>query len=117
MAQHLGEFEQLILFALVELGDEAYGVSVRREIEARTGKQVSSGAVYTALERLESRGMVRSAVGEPTPTRGGRRKKFYFIEPAGAEALSTSYRRIMRMAKGIVPKLASLTGQRFSADG
>ncbi len=108
MGNHLGEFEQLILFALVSLGDQAYGVTIRQEIEARAGRPVSVGAVYTALDRLESRGYVRSRVGDPTPQRGGRRKKYYEIEPEGAVTLSRSYTTLSRMADGLVAKLDSL---------
>ena len=108
MGHHLGEFEQLILFALVSLGDQGYGVSIRQEIEARAGRAVSVGAVYTALDRLESRGYVRSWVGDPTPQRGGRRKKYYEIEPAGAATLSRSYTTLNRMAEGLTAKLDSL---------
>ena len=105
MGDSIGEFEQLILLALLRLGDDAYGVTVRREIESRTGRIISSGAVYTALERLEARGYVSSELGEPTPQRGGRRKKFYHLEPAGARALSRSYESLRRMARGLEPKL------------
>jgi len=73
MSRALGEFEQLILFALLELGDDAYGASIGRAIEERTGREVSPGAVYTALDRLGSRGLVSSEVGEPTAERGRRR--------------------------------------------
>jgi DNA-binding PadR family transcriptional regulator len=105
MAIRLGEFEQLLLFALLRLGDNAYGVTVRREIEQRTGRSVSSGAVYTSLERLESRGLVSSVVGEPTPRRGGKRKKYYKIRSEGARALAQSYGALREMAKGLSPKL------------
>lgn len=106
MPQRLGEFEQLLLLALVRLGDEAYGVTIRREIEQRTGRRnVSAGAVYTALERLEARGLVRSTWGEPTAERGGKRKKFYRIEPLGMKALSRSYTALQQMARGLAPKL------------
>ncbi|MCZ6918103.1 MAG: helix-turn-helix transcriptional regulator, partial [Gemmatimonadetes bacterium] len=87
MVQTLGEFEQLILLALVRLGEDAYGVSMRREIEHRTGRAISAGAIYTALERLGRRGFVTSRLGDPTPQRRGRPKKFYRLEPAGADAL------------------------------
>jgi len=105
MARSLGEFEQLLLFALVRLGDDAYGVTVRREIAARTGRSVSAGAVYTSLERLEARGLVRSAWGEPTAERGGKRKKFYRIEPRGLRVLGRSYAALQQMARGLAPKL------------
>ena len=105
MAEFLGEFEQLILFAVLHLGGDAYGVTVREEIERRTGRAVSSGAVYTALERLESRGFVASRFGEPTPERGGRRKRHYRVEAAGVRALSRAYDAVRRMARGVTPKL------------
>ena len=112
MTTRLGEFEQLLLFALVRLGDDAYGVTIRREIEARTGRSVSSGAIYTAMERLEARGYVSSTIGDPTPRRGGKRKKHYRIERTGAEALSRSYEALHEMAKGLRPKLTNLTSQK-----
>ncbi|HZS46967.1 MAG TPA: helix-turn-helix transcriptional regulator [Blastocatellia bacterium] len=108
MSESLGEFEQLILFALLRLGDNAYGVTIRQEIENRTGRNISSGAVYTALDRMEGRGYVSSIMGEPTPERGGRRKKFYRLEAAGSRALSRSYDALQRMAKGLAPKLGNL---------
>ena len=106
----LGEFEQLILMALVRLRENAYGVSMRKEIEERTGRSISAGAIYTALDRLESRGFVSSRLGDPTPTpqRRGRPRKFYQLEPPGAEALHRSYSALSQMAKGIGPKLADL---------
>ena len=106
MDTRLGEFEQLLLFALLRLGDDAYGVTLRREIETRTSRVVSAGAVYTAMERLEARGFVSSAIGEPTPQRGGKRKKHYRLQQAGARALTRSYDSLHEMAKGVLPKLA-----------
>lgn len=105
MRQSLGEFEQLLLLALLRLGNDAHGVALRREIEKRTGRDVSAGAVYTALERLEARGLVRSSWGEPTAERGGKRKKLYRIEPLGTTALSRSYTALQQMARGLAPKL------------
>ena len=74
--RHLGEFEQLLLFALLRLDGDAYGVTIRQSIESRTRRSVPLGQVYTVLQRLESRGLVSSRVGDPTPERGGRRKRF-----------------------------------------
>ena len=108
MSQALGEFEQLILLALVRLGPEAYGVSMRREIEARTGRSISAGAIYTALERLESRGFVTSRLGEPTPQRRGRPKKFYQLERGGAAALQRSYSALKQMTEGLGKRLDAL---------
>jgi DNA-binding PadR family transcriptional regulator len=113
MGRALGEFEQLILFALVELDDEAYGASIGRAIERRTGKQVSAGAIYTALDRLAARRLVTSHVGEPTPERGGRRKRYYRLEPVGAVELRRSVDVIRIMSEGLIPKLEALMG----ADG
>lgn len=97
------------MFALVRLGDgDAYGTTIRQEVEARTGRAISPGALYTALDRLEKRGYVSSRTGEATPERGGRRKKLYRLEPAGARALARSYRRLRSMAEGMIPRLKEL---------
>lgn len=101
MAAHLGEFEQLVLLALVRLGDDGYGVSVQREIAQRTKRAPSFGTVYSTLARLEEKGLVESRVGEPTAERGGRRKKYYSIRPAGERALRQSLKAIHRMALGL----------------
>ena len=106
MADWLGEFEQLVLFAVLQQ-DHAYGVTIRDEIEARTGRRASAGAVYTTLERLEARGLVSSHWGEPTPERGGKRKRFYRLKPAGREALGRSWRAMRAMARGAAPKLGA----------
>lgn len=94
----LGELEQLLLFALVALGDEAYGVAVRELIESETGRAPSPGAIYTGYERLERRGLVQSSLGEPTSVRGGRPKRFYVLTAKGAQALHDSYRRVASLA-------------------
>ena len=105
----LGDFEQLLLFAILRLGDNAYGVTIRQEIEQRGGRFVSAGAVYTALDRLEAKGLVSGRIGEATAARGGRRKKYYQLESAGAESLKQSYEEIQRMAAGLGGKLARAT--------
>lgn len=110
MSRALGEFEQLILFALVQLEDEAYGASIGRAIEERTGRQVSAGAIYTALDRLAARGLVTAEVGEPTPERGGRRRKYYTLEPQGAIELRRSVDVIRSMSDGLIPKLEMRVG-------
>lgn len=104
MAEWLGEFEQVVLFAVVQQ-DEPYGVTIRDAIEARTGRRASAGAVYTTLERLETRGLVSSHWGEPTAERGGKRKRFYRLKPAGREALARSWRAMRAMARGAALKL------------
>lgn len=99
----LGEFEQLVLLALLRLGEEAYGIPIRDEIATRTRRRVSLGAVYKALLRLEAKGLVRSWMGEPTAERGGRRKKHYAVLPAGRRALAAALGAIRRMAEGVEP--------------
>lgn len=83
----LGEFEQVVLLAVARLDDDAYGVSVRKEIERRTGRDVSVGSVYATLARLEEKGLVTSSEGQPTPRRGGRARRLFRILPDGAHAL------------------------------
>ncbi len=110
MSKSLGEFEQLVLFALVSLEDEAYGAAIRREIESRAGRAVSAGAVYTVLERLETHGLVTSWIGEPTPERGGRRRKHYRLEKDGARLLHEAHDQMKRMADGLTARLVRLAG-------
>jgi PadR family transcriptional regulator, regulatory protein PadR len=104
MGDWLGEFEQAVLFAVLHV-DDAYGVTIREEITRRTGRAVSAGAVYTTLERLETRGFVSSSWGEPTSERGGKRKRYFAIAPAGREALSRSYEALRAMARGASTRL------------
>ena len=106
MSKSLGDFEQLLLFAVLDLGKEAYGVAVRRRIEDRTGREISPGAVYTAMDRLEKKGFVESQLDDGVPTRGGRRKKFYTLAPEGARALAASYETLTRMSQGLLERLA-----------
>jgi len=101
----LGSFEHLLLLALVRLGDETYGVPIRDDIERRTGRLVSPGAVHTALDRLERRGLVRSRLGEPTPERGGKRKRHYRLTERGADAIAEAHASLTQMAHGLKPKL------------
>ena len=88
--EFLGEFEQMLLLAVVRMKDTAYGMVIRDEIEDRTGREISIGSVYSALDRLERRGLVGSRLGEPSPERGGRAKRFYQLEPSGVIALEES---------------------------
>jgi len=104
MRRHLGELEQVLLLALAHLGEDAYGVSIAALIESRTGRVVSPGAVYTALDRLERRGFVSSRWGDPTPERGGKRKRYYRLRPAGATALRQARETLARMARGLKTK-------------
>jgi DNA-binding PadR family transcriptional regulator len=97
----LGEFEQLVLLALVRLGPAAYGVTLSEEIERQTGRAVSVSAVHTTLDRLEEKGFVRSRLGEPSPQRGGKRKRHYVVLPSGLRALQASVRAFRRMTDGL----------------
>lgn len=107
---YLGEFEQLILFSVVQLGEGAYGGAIRETIELKTGRVVSSGAIYTTLGRLADRNLVTSRIGEPTAGRAGRPRKYYSIEPAGARALMGTYSTMQAMAGGLIPRLSELAG-------
>ena len=97
----LGEFEQLVLLAVLRLSPQAYGATIHREMENRTGRDLAIAAVYTTLDRLEKKGLLRSSIGEPTRERGGRRKKFYALLPVGAEVLAQSYRQFRHMVAGL----------------
>lgn len=96
-----GEFEQLVLLAVARLGDEGYGVSIRREIEERAEREVSVGAVYATLSRLEDKGLVSSWEGEPEARRGGRARRHYRLEPEGARTLRAARGMMDRMWDGV----------------
>src|SRR3954467_9313320 len=98
-AQSLGDFEQLVLLGVLRLDDGAYGAAIRQEIHARSGRDISINAVYTTLDRLELKGLLRSWVGEPTAQRGGRRRKHYAVRPAGMAALRQAYRAFTAMTR------------------
>jgi DNA-binding PadR family transcriptional regulator len=100
-AINLGEFEQLILLAILRLGDRAYGVTIRTEISERAGRTVAPGALYTALDRLEDKGIVKSRFGEPSPQRGGRAKRFFTVTALGAQALARAQRAFQQMLEGL----------------
>ena len=104
----LGDLEQVVLFAIVRLGGESHGAAVVEEIEDRTGRRVSPGALYTVLDRLETKGFVDSWIGDSIPERGGRRRKVYRILPEGARALRHWYDGIRDMATGVRTRLARL---------
>ncbi len=97
----LGEFEQLVLLAILRNGDAAYGVSILEEIRARTGRSVLRPAVYVTLRRLEQKGLVRSRMGERLPERGGRARKYYRVEPAGLALLRASKAALENMWEGL----------------
>src|SRR5215471_11183258 len=99
--EFLGSLEHIVLLAVLRLGDNAYGVTVRREIADRTERDISLGAAYSTLERLERKGYVTSKTGEPTAERGGRAKRYFEITPAGVAAIRVSQAAISRMANGL----------------
>lgn len=84
---YLGEFEQMVLLAVARLKGDAYGMAILEELQRRTGVEAAVASVYAALDRMGRRGYVRSAVGASTPERGGRAKRYFFLEPEGAMAL------------------------------
>jgi PadR family transcriptional regulator, regulatory protein PadR len=103
--ESLGEFEQSVLLAIAHLRGNAYGVSIRREIETRTERDVSVGALYTALDRLERKGYVRSGLSDPTPQRGGRSKRVVNLTGSGIAALQRSRKLMDRMWAGLRPRM------------
>lgn len=98
---HLGEFEQLVLLAVARLDGDGYGVTIRRELVRRAGRGASVAAVYATLDRLASKGLVSTRLGASTPERGGRAKRHYRLEPAGARALRASRTELERMWEGL----------------
>jgi PadR family transcriptional regulator, regulatory protein PadR len=98
---YLGEFEHVVLLAMLRLGDRAYGVTVRQEIEARTNREVSIGAIYATLDRLQAKGYVKSRLGEATPERGGRSKRFFQVTAKGASAVNRTHRALQRLTAGL----------------
>lgn len=100
MSTSLGEFEQLILLAILQCGDEAYGAALQRQLE-RIPRRVNLGAVYTTLIRLQQKGLVSARVGEPVAERGGRRRKYYRVLPAGLRQLERSLAALRRMTAGL----------------
>jgi PadR family transcriptional regulator PadR len=97
----LGEFEQIVLLAIMRLGENAYGVTLRREIRARTGRHPSPGALYTTVDRLEDKGLVSSRFGDPTPLRGGRAKRFFKVTAKGIAAVARAQRSYRRLLDGL----------------
>lgn len=98
---NLGEFEQLILLAILRLGDDAYGVTIRAELADRAGRSVAPGAMYTTLERLETKGLITSRMSDPTPQRGGRAKRLVTVTAAGVEALTRALQAYERLLDGL----------------
>lgn len=97
----LGDLEQLVVLALLRLGEEGFGAAVQRVIVEQGGRDVTLGAVYTALARLEEKGYVSSRVGDPLPQRGGRRRRLYVVEPAGRAAIAEAWHAMRSLARGL----------------
>ncbi|MEE8585309.1 MAG: helix-turn-helix transcriptional regulator [Acidobacteriota bacterium] len=111
MSETLGLFEQQLLFSLLALGEEAHGIAIRELVEEKTGRRRSPGSVHTTLDRLEKRGLIGSWLGEPTPVRGGRRKRFYLLTALGARSLKSCFEQLERMADGQMERLNTLVQQ------
>jgi DNA-binding PadR family transcriptional regulator len=105
----LGEFEQLVLLALLRLGNGAFGAAIHREIVTRTARDLPPAAVYVTLDRLEAKKMVVSYIGTPTAERGGRRRKHYLLDTAGQRALVRAYSTFVMMTAGMQNELEELT--------
>jgi len=99
----LGELEHLLLLAVMRLGEDAYGVPIRREVEARTGRSVSSGSIYPTMDRLEGQGLVESEVSGPFGERGGRSRKYFALTPAGEAILLNAHSMYASMWEGFEP--------------
>src|SRR5579862_819676 len=97
----LGALEHIVLLAVMRLGSDAYGMTVRREIDRATGRDISIGAVYATLVRLESKGFVRSHAGDPTPERGGRAKRYYHTTADGEGALRATHDILLKLSAGL----------------
>jgi DNA-binding PadR family transcriptional regulator len=96
----LGEFEQVALLAILRIGENAYGVTIRAEITACTGRKPGPGALYTTLDRLEDKGLVSSRLGDPTPQRGGRAKRYFMLNSKGLAAITRAQRSYRKLLDG-----------------
>jgi PadR family transcriptional regulator PadR len=99
--EYLGNFELVVMLALIRLGENAYGVPIAREIEVRSGRRVSLGSIYATLERLEAKGLVSSKLGEPTSERGGRAKKYFRVSGMGLREVRATQRMLMKSWRGL----------------
>ena len=96
-----GELEQVLMLAILRLGDHAYGVTIRAEIASRAGRQIAPGALYTTLDRLEEKGCLASRMGDPTPARGGRAKRYYTVTAAGLKSVTEAQRAFRNLTEGL----------------
>jgi DNA-binding PadR family transcriptional regulator len=105
---YFGEFELMVILTLIQLGDDAYGVPISRELERRRGRGVSVGSVYAALERLEQKGLVESSLGDPTPERGGKAKRYFKVTKDGLRQVHRTRQILTRLWH----RLPELKGER-----
>jgi PadR family transcriptional regulator PadR len=98
---YIGEFEHLLLLAILQCGDDAYTVPIRRLIEARTGRRVARGALYTSLDRLESKGLLTSRLGGPLAVRGGRARRYFAPTPTGLDAVRAAHTAVVSLSQGL----------------
>ena len=99
--EYLGQFELMVLLAILQAGDDAYGVPIAREIEETTGKEVALGSIYAALERLQDKGLVTSSMGDPTPERGGRAKRYFRVTGKGVREAREAQRTLKKLWSGL----------------
>ena len=97
----LGEFEYLLISAAARLGEDAYGASIQRDMSDSTGRRCSTGALYTTLDRLEAKGLIKTWMGDPTPQRGGRRKRIVEVTAKGSREAASFYNAVMRASRGV----------------
>lgn len=102
---HLGDLEQIVLLAVMRLDDEAYTAPILDEIRDQTGRSISRGALYTALDRLEMKGCLRSRIGDPLPERGGRPRRYFTVTPSAVRALKDSREALLRLWRGLESRL------------
>ncbi len=100
---YLGTFEEIVLLALMQVGEGAYGMTIRRDIEDRSGRSVSIGAVYATLDRLQTKGYISSRLADPSSVRRGRARRYFKVDPAGAQALRRSREVANSMWEGLEP--------------
>ncbi len=105
----IGGFEQMVLLAALRLEDSAYAVTIRQELEERAGRKVARGALYTVLERLESKGFLSSRMGDPTPERGGRSRRYYKVTTLGVSALKSEKDAMVRLWQGLESVIGKIT--------
>jgi PadR family transcriptional regulator, regulatory protein PadR len=103
---HIGDFELVVMLVLLRLGDSAYGVPISREVEQRYGREVALGSVYATLDRLQEKGLVTSDLGEPTPERGGRAKRFFRLTRKGLREVRETRNALIKLWSGL-PELAA----------